>query len=64
MSALNHDSACPKYDRQFRQFIHVAFKVAAAMGTRYTDALKANSLIVGRRVHDNLLIKHIEPLFC
>ena len=64
VSVLNHDSACPKYDRQFRQFIHVAFKVAAAMGTRYSDALKANSSIIGRRVHDNLLIKHIEPLFC
>jgi hypothetical protein len=34
------------------------------MGTRYTDALKANCGIVGRRVRDNLLKKHIEPLFC
>lgn len=34
------------------------------MGTRYTDALKANCYIVGRRVRDNLLKKHIEPLFC
>jgi hypothetical protein len=64
VSVLNHDAACPKYDRQFRQFIHVAFKVAAGMGSRYTDALKINSGIVGRRVHDNLLKKHIEPLFC
>lgn len=64
VSALNHDALCPEYDRQFRQFIHVAFKVAAAMGARYTDALKAHREIVGRRVHDNLLKKHIEPLFC
>jgi len=64
VSALNHDASCPKYDRQFRQFIHVVFKVAAGMGTRDTDALKSNSGIVGRRVHDNLLKKHIEPLFC
>ena len=34
------------------------------MGTRYTDALKANREIVGRRVRDNLLRKHIDPLFC
>ncbi|MFZ4777933.1 MAG: tagaturonate epimerase family protein, partial [Terrimicrobiaceae bacterium] len=55
VSALNHDASCPEYDRQFRQFIHVAFKVAAAMGVRYTDALKSNREIVGRRVRDNLL---------
>ena len=64
VSVLNHDSACPMYDPQFRQFIHVAFKVAAAMGARYTDALKANRAIVGRRVYHNLFHKHIEPLFC
>lgn len=64
VSVLNHDAACPEYDPQFRQFIHVAFKVAAGMGDRYTDALKRNREIVGRRVHDNLLKKHIEPLFC
>jgi len=64
VSVLNHDAACPKYDPQFRQFIHVAFKIAAGMGARYTDALKLNRAIIGRRVHDNLLKKHIEPLFC
>lgn len=34
------------------------------MGSCYTDALKEHSGIVGRRVRDNLLKKHIEPLFC
>ena len=64
VEALNHDASCPKYDPQFRQFIHVSFKVAAGMGTRYTDALKTHREIVGRRVRDNLLKKHIDPLFC
>lgn len=64
VAVLKHDSACPEYNREFRQFIHVAFKVAAAMGARYTGALKSNREIVGRCVHDNLLKKHIEPLFC
>ena len=64
VEALNHDSTCPKYNLQFRQFIHVSFKVAAGMGTRYTDALKVNRDIIGRRVRENLLKKHIEPLFC
>lgn len=64
VGAINHDATCPKYDHQFRQFIHVSFKVAAGMGARYIDALRANSGIVGRRVRNNLLKKHIEPLFC
>jgi len=64
VAALNHDAACSQYNLQFRQFIHVSFKVAAAMGPRYSDALKEHRGIVGRRVRENLLKKHIEPLFC
>ena len=64
VAALNHDAACPAYNLQFRQFIHVSFRIAAEMGARYTDALKTYRETVGRRVHENLLKKHIEPLFC
>ena len=63
VEALAHDGACPGYNRQFRQFVHVSFRIAAEMGTRFTDALKTHRETVGRRVHDNLLKKHIEPLF-
>lgn len=64
VQALDHDASCPHYLPQLRQFVHVSFKIAAKLGAEFTDALQAHKEIVGRRVHDNLLLKHIEPLFC
>lgn len=32
VAALNHDAACPQYNLQFRQFIHVSFKVGRRHG--------------------------------
>ncbi len=64
VAVLNHDAACPAYDRQFRQFIHVAFKIAAEMGDRFTGGLQAYREVIGRRVTGNLFSRHIEPLFC
>jgi len=63
LAALVHDQSCPHYDPQFRQFLHVSFKIAAELGTSYHHALEEHRAIVGRRVRDNLLVKHIEPLF-
>lgn len=60
---LRHIPGSPGYDTNFRQLLHVGFKVAAQMGSRYTDALKANRAIVGRNVTGNLLQRHILPLF-
>src|SRR3989442_14627215 len=39
VNTLRHDQSCPDYNPNFRQLIHVGFKVAAQMETRYTDAL-------------------------
>lgn len=63
VEALDHVPGCPGYNPQFRQFLHVSFKVAAALGVRFTDALKAGREAVGARVRGNLLHKHLEPLF-
>lgn len=63
LSALVHDQSFPHYDPQFRQFLHVSFKIAAELGSSYHRALDEHRTIVGRRVKDNLLLKHIEPLF-
>jgi len=62
-AALRHDQTCAAYNADFRQFIHVSFKVAAKLGARYTDALKANSAIIARNVTGNLLDRHIHPVF-
>jgi len=62
-AALRHDPSSPRYNRHFRQFIHVSFKIAAEMGPRYLEALGANEAIVGRNVTENLFRRHILPLF-
>jgi hypothetical protein len=41
----------------------VSFRVAAEMGSRFTDALKANAASISRRVRSNLLDKHILAVF-
>lgn len=63
VSALAHDQTCRAYNPQFRQFLHVSFKVAAKMGPRFTEALEAHREIIGRRVKENLLERHLKPLF-
>ena len=61
--ALRHEQDCPEYNPSFRQLLHVAFKVAAKMGARYTDALWAHEAVVARNVTDNLLRRHLLPIF-
>jgi hypothetical protein len=61
--ALQHDERNPHYDPNLRQLVHVAYKIAAEMGSRYLEALDANPGVVGRLVTDNLLNRHILPVF-
>ncbi len=63
VSALRHDPTCPGYNADFRQLIHVGFKVAAEMGTRYLDALKTHEAIIARNVTNNLFVRHLKPIF-
>ena len=62
-AALRHDQQNPAYNRHFRQLIHVGFKVAAEMDSTYYQALEAHADVIGRLVTENLLEKHIKPLF-
>ncbi|MEA3188765.1 MAG: tagaturonate epimerase [Chthoniobacter sp.] len=63
VATLRHDQSNAAYNPQFRQFLHVSFKVAAAMGSRYTDSLEKYSDVIGANVTHNLLNRHILPLF-
>ncbi|WP_263381183.1 tagaturonate epimerase family protein [Granulicella arctica] len=62
-SALRHDQANTAYNPSFRQLLHVGFKVAAKMGSRYLDALETNEQIVAQNVTTNLFERHIKPVF-
>ena len=61
--ALRHVESSPHYDPNFRQLLHVGFKVAAGMGKRFTGALEANEEIVARNVTENLFERHLRPIF-
>jgi hypothetical protein len=63
VNALRHIPSCPDYNPHFRQLLHVGFKIAAQLGTRYTDALKMHRDIIAKNVTENLLDRHVRPLF-
>lgn len=63
VNALRHDQTCPGYNEYLRQMLHVAFRIAAEMGERYLSALERHKIIVGANVTENMLKRHIEPLF-
>ena len=60
---LRHVPGHPDYNPNFRQLIHVGYKVAAEYETAYTDALKTHKETVGRQVFDNIYQRHILKMF-
>jgi hypothetical protein len=61
--ALRHDQSNPAYDPNVRQLLHVGFKIAAQLGDTYIRTLHDNREIVSRCVTENLLDRHMKPLF-
>jgi len=61
--ALRHDPANPEFNPHLRQLLHVAYKIAAGMGERYTRLLRACEASISRNVTANLFDRHIQPLF-
>ena len=62
-NALRHVQEHPEFNQHFRQLLHIAFKLAAKEGVRYTDLLKVNSEVVGKNVTENLYDRHFKRLF-
>jgi tagaturonate epimerase len=63
VAALRHDVRNRAYNSHLRQLLHVGYKVAARMGTRYLEALQTHRASVGRNVTENLYARHLQPLF-
>lgn len=61
--ALRNVPGDSHFNPDFRQFIHVAYKVAAEMGDRYLNALEANKTVVARHVTENIYERHLLPIF-
>jgi hypothetical protein len=62
-SALRHDKSCQQYNPNFRQLLHVAYKIAARMGPRFSDALDKHKDIIARNVTENIYERHIKLIF-
>ena len=62
-NALRHVQEHPEFNQHFRQLLHIAFKLAAKEGARFTDLLKANAEVVGKNVTENLYDRHFKRLF-
>jgi hypothetical protein len=63
VSALRHDPKNPAYNPHLRQLLHVGYKIAAKMGTRYLSALDEYEASVTRNVSENLFERHVKPIF-
>ncbi len=60
---LRHDQSCPDYNPNLRQLLHIAYKVAAEMGGRFTAALEKHAHVVAANVTRNIDARHVRPLF-
>jgi hypothetical protein len=62
-ATLKHVPDDTQFNPDFRQFMHVAYKVAAELGARYLDALAACETVVAKHVTGNLYERHLKPIF-
>ncbi len=62
-NTLRHIPGHPDYNSNFRQLIHVGYKVAAEMGTKYTGLLEKYADVVGGCVEENIYDRHLKRLF-
>ncbi len=62
-NTLRHIPGHPDYNSNFRQLIHVAYKVAAEMGSTYTGMLEKYADVVGNCVEENIYERHLKRLF-
>jgi hypothetical protein len=60
---LRHIPGNPEYNPNFRQLIHVGYKVAAELGDEYYAVLAKYAGIIAQNVEENIFERHIKRLF-
>lgn len=60
---LRNSPGDSRFNPDFRQFLHVSYKVAAELKERYLAALDDHRDVVGRHVTENLYGRHLKPIF-
>lgn len=61
-AALRHDPDCPEFNPHFRQLLHVGYKIAAQMGSRYLCLLEEYEATIARHVTANLYERHLRRI--
>ena len=61
--ALRHNRQDPLYNPDFRQLVHVSYKIAAELAPEFYAALERNADVVAEQVKENILERHIARLF-
>ena len=61
--ALRHNRQDPLYNPDFRQLVHVSYKIAAELADEFYAALNRNAAVVAQQVKENILDRHIARLF-
>jgi len=62
-NTLRHIPGHPDYNPNFRQLVHVAYKVASEMGADYTNLLVKHADVIGQCVEENIYERHLKRLF-
>lgn len=62
-NTLRHDQTCNNYNPNFRQLLHLAYKVAAEMSEDYLNMLEKHEKIISQNVTENIYKRHIKPIF-
>lgn len=62
VAALRHEQSEPRYNPHLRQLLHVSYKIAAEMGTKFQQALQSNRATIAGMVTANIY-RHLEALF-
>jgi len=60
---LRHNQKCELFNPDFRQLLHVGYKIAAELGHEYLEALDEFESIIAENVIKNILNRHILPIF-
>jgi hypothetical protein len=61
--ALRHDQTCSAYNPDFRQLLHIGYKIAAEMGDRFLTVLASQKAWYEDQITENIYERHLKPLF-
>lgn len=61
--SLHHNPVNPDFNKDFRQLLHVGYKIAAELGDDFLSQVRRNEKFIGPLVTENIYDNHIKPLF-